>query len=111
MPSTYAWPERRRRWVYVTQGSEYHCRDGICVAVFGRGTLGFRLRHPAIGRIPLVSTDHEGVRRIIFGAGTSGSLPLVVITSSVITIERPSREALALYEPLLDKSFGWARRP
>lgn len=40
-------PDRRRHRVYVTRTTEYHVRDGVCVAVRDRGTDGFRHGHLA----------------------------------------------------------------
>ena len=46
----YRGPERRRNQVLVTLNSEYHCRDGICLAVRDRDTGEFVTEHPAIGK-------------------------------------------------------------
>ncbi len=37
----YAGPDRRRHRVYVTKNTEYHFRDGFCVAVRDRRTGDF----------------------------------------------------------------------
>lgn len=44
----YPGPERRRHHVYVTRNTEYHVRDGVCVAVRDRGTQCFRDAHIAL---------------------------------------------------------------
>ena len=46
----YQGPERRRHTVLVTHHTEYHCRDGVCVAVRDRRTGAFVRVHAAIGR-------------------------------------------------------------
>ena len=46
----YEGPERRRHRVFVTHHSEYHCRDGVCVAVRDRRRGVFVQGHSAIGR-------------------------------------------------------------
>ncbi len=46
----YQGPDRRRHRVYVTRHSEYHCRDGVCVAVRDRTRGVFMVPHGAIGR-------------------------------------------------------------
>jgi hypothetical protein len=42
--------ERRRRFVFLTRNSEYHCFDRICVAVRDRKSGEWRARHPALRR-------------------------------------------------------------
>src|SRR5436190_16014015 len=46
----YAGPERRRHRVFVTRNSEYHTRDGVCVAVRDLRTGRFIEHHMAIGK-------------------------------------------------------------
>lgn len=43
-------PERRRHRVYVTRNTEYHFRDGFCVAVRDRRSGDFLPGHLAIRR-------------------------------------------------------------
>src|SRR4029079_8985464 len=44
----YEGTERRRHRVYVTRNTEYHTRDGICVAVRDRTSQSFRNAHIAL---------------------------------------------------------------
>ena len=44
----YQGHERRRHKVYITRNTEYHVRDGICVAVRDRRSLSFRGAHIAL---------------------------------------------------------------
>ena len=73
--------ERRRHFVYLTGTSEYHLRDGICVAVRRRGDEGFvrghlceqrALREPAALGAPVV---FEGC----------------VVTPAILSVHRPPR--------------------
>jgi hypothetical protein len=110
--SRYAGPERRRHKVYVTQNSEYHCRDGTCVAVRNRRSGIFVAGHVALGR-----RLRAGVRFDDFGAISSISRPETprvgdqicfccasdaldttdVVTSPLETVERPSRDIVRTY--------------
>jgi hypothetical protein len=105
----YAGPERRHRQVYVTRNSEYHCRDGVCIAVRSKRTGEFEPGHAAIGR-----RMTAGLRFNDLGAVTSASKPgsarvgdqlcfsLVddrescteVVTSPLRAIERPPRDVV-----------------
>jgi hypothetical protein len=40
--------ERRRRWIYTTQNTEYHTLDGVCIAVRDRKTNTWLARHAAM---------------------------------------------------------------
>ncbi len=46
----YTGPERRRHRVYVTRNTEYHFRDGFCVAVRDRKSGDFLHGHLALRR-------------------------------------------------------------
>ena len=93
--------ERRRHRALVTRNSEYHLRDGICVAVKERQTGRFCQRHPAIGmRLVLVSAEEGhgdpalpvGGRAYFLDEGQRN-----LLTSTVETVVRPAREAVANY--------------
>ena len=45
LTADYAGPERRNRAMYVTANTEYHFRDGVCVAVRDRQSRSW-LREP-----------------------------------------------------------------
>ena len=55
--ATYRGPDRRRHRLLVTHNTEYHLRDGTCVAVRDRTSGYFYPDHPAVGR-PL----RQGIR-------------------------------------------------
>lgn len=47
---SYAGPDRRIHKVFVTRNSEYHTRDGYCVAVRDLRTGEFMPTHSALGK-------------------------------------------------------------
>jgi hypothetical protein len=106
-PSTddFSGRERRRHRVYVTRNTEYHFRDGFCVAVRDRRTGDFLQSHLALRR-----RVHGGIRFYLNGGiqpnpcepqpgealyFESGGRDLV--TSPLIAVERPSRDVVAAY--------------
>ena len=112
----YAGPDRRRHRVYVTRNTEYHCRDGICLAVRSRRTGSFQLEHAAIGkRVTAGVTFAEGEATEICEPGdvhTGHQLCFSsvdgrfedhddVLTSVLHAVERPPKEIVARYA-----SFG-----
>jgi hypothetical protein len=106
----YTGPERRRRRVYVTKHHEYHCKDGVCVAVRDVTTGDLVADHSAIGRkvsgsvvlhkggllAASKSNDPEIGQRIHFALDADDSSD--VLTSTLETVERPPMEILAIYE-------------
>jgi hypothetical protein len=109
--SAYTGVERRRHRVFVTQNSEYHCRDAICVAVRDLRTRSFVPQHVAIGKrlssgirfgvqggIESISNPgdpHVG-EQMCFTAGLMNH-ESEVLTSPVRAIVRPPKEIVALY--------------
>jgi hypothetical protein len=98
-------PERRRHRVYVTRNTEYHFRDGFCVAVRDRRTGDFLLSHLALRR-----RVQGGLRFYLNGAilpnpgepvagealyFATGGRDLV--TSPLESVERPPREVVEAY--------------
>src|SRR3970040_661113 len=47
---SYPGPERRRHRLYLTRNTEYHFRDGVCIAVRDRKTGRWLESHLAISR-------------------------------------------------------------
>ncbi len=47
---SYSGPNRRRHRLFVTQNTEYHVRDRICVGVRDLWSGRWRTEHPAVGR-------------------------------------------------------------
>jgi hypothetical protein len=113
----YAGPERRRNRVLVTSNSEYHCRDGSCVAVRDRKTGKFLRGHHAIGKrmtggmridpgggIAEVSRPEALVEgeQLCFSS-CDGDLAHDLITSPLRAIERPSRDVAIRYDEELPR--------
>jgi hypothetical protein len=101
----YKGPERRRHRVYVTRNTEYHFRDGFCVAVRDRRTGEFLHGHLALKR-----RVHGGIKFSPDGgiapnageprAGESlyfASEGRDLVTSALETVERPPREVVSAY--------------
>jgi hypothetical protein len=110
----YSGPERRKRSVYVTQNHEYHCKDGVCVAVRDTRTGDFVLAHMALGKTvtgAFVLRAGRGIgsmflpenvapgQRVHFSIDAQD--PSAVTTSSLKSIERPPREIVAQYDRAL----------
>jgi hypothetical protein len=101
----YKGPERRRHRVYVTRNTEYHFRDGFCVAVRDRRTGDFLHGHLALQR-----RVHGGLKFFESGAiapnpgdprpGESlyfASEGRDLVTSPLESVERPPRELVEAY--------------
>jgi hypothetical protein len=101
----YPGPERRRHRVYVTRNTEYHFRDGFCIAVRDRRTGEFLHGHLALhrrveGGLKFISNggiepntgDPRPGESLYFG--TQGP---DLVTSALETVERPSKEVAAAY--------------
>jgi hypothetical protein len=105
----YSGPDRRRHRVFITKNSEYHCRDGICVAVRDVRSGLFRDQHLAIGKrmsSSILFSKEGGIAAISKPGDThvgeqlcfsSGQLDHEIITSAVKAIERPPKEIVSLY--------------
>lgn len=108
--SSYRGPERRRHRVLVTLNSEYHCRDGVCVAVRNRRTGRFQAQHPALGRhvsgalrfnqnggieSATSGDDLEPGEQVCFAGDRDEERTL--ITSPLSAIERPPKDIVATY--------------
>ena len=98
-------PERRRHRVYVTRNTEYHFRDGFCVAVRDRRTGDFLQGHLAVRR-----RLHGGLK--FFGNGAIVPNPgeprpgealyfaadgRDLVTSPVESVDRPSKALVSAY--------------
>ena len=98
-------PERRRHRVYITRNTEYHFKDGFCVAVRDRRTGDFLQGHLAVRRrlhgglkfFPngaIVPNDGD-VRpgEALYFAADGRDL----VTSPVERIDRPAKAMVAAY--------------
>ncbi len=101
----YKGPDRRRHRVYVTKNTEYHFRDGFCVAVRDRRTGDFLHGHLALQR-----RVHGGLRFFPDGAIAPNageprpgeSLYFAadgrdLVTSPLESVERPAKELVEAY--------------
>jgi hypothetical protein len=111
VPVNYKGTERRRHRIYVTRNTEYHFRDGFCVAVRDRRTGEFLHGHLALSRRAeggLKFFDQGGIapnpgdpvpgESIYFGSHGPE-----LVTSPLETVERPSKEIAGAYPSLSRK--------
>ena len=108
--ANYQGSDRRRHRVYVTRNTEYHIRDGICVAVRDRKSRSFRAAHIALNLrmeggvriyangalIPNVENPAEGDAIFFTHVGPEGDMKQIV-TSRVEKVDRPVKTIVALY--------------
>jgi hypothetical protein len=101
----YSGRERRRHRVYVTKNTEYHFRDGFCIAVRDRRSGDFLHGHLALRR-----RVHGGLRFYMNGAilpnpgepapgealyfATDGR---DLVTSPLERVERPTKDVVLAY--------------
>lgn len=98
-------PERRRHRVYVTRNTEYHFRDGFCVAVRDRRSGDFLHGHLALRR-----RIHGGLKFYLNGAivpnlgepAPGEALYFAyegrdLVTSPLEAVERPAKEIVEAY--------------
>jgi hypothetical protein len=102
---SYGGPDRRRHRVYVTRNTEYHFRDGFCVAVRDRRTGEFLHGHLALHRRVdggLKFFDNGGIApnpgdpkpgEALYFATQGPDL----VTSPLEGVERPSKEVSQAY--------------
>lgn len=97
--------ERRRHRVYVTRNTEYHFRDGFCVAVRDRRTGDFLPGHLALQRrlhgglkffsnggiVPNAGDPKPGEALYFAAEGRD------LVTSPVESIDRPSKALVLAY--------------
>ena len=101
----YPGPDRRRHTMYVTRNTEYHLRDGVCIAVRDRRSGCWLPSHSALRRTlsGAVRYDPSGLAApcpsvpkvgdaLYFGAGGRE-----LVTTSLFSVERPSRHLVATY--------------
>lgn len=102
-------PERRRHRVYVTRNTEYHFRDGFCVAVRDRKSGDFLPGHLAVRRrlqgglkffgngaiVPNLGDPAPG-EALYFAAGGRD-----LVTSPVERIDRPAKKIVDAYPSLM----------
>ncbi len=103
--SKYKGPERRRHRVYLTRNTEYHFRDGFCVAVRDRRTGEFLPGHLALHRRvqgALKFFDNGGIAPNTGDPRPGESLYFAsdgrdLVTSPLEGVERPDPEVVNGY--------------
>lgn len=101
----YAGLERRIHKVFVTRNSEYHVRLDTCVGVRDRETGEWLTGHFAIARpvIGAIKFFESGAMSATPGLPSVGEslyfedLGRDLVTSSVLSVERPTPELVAEY--------------
>jgi hypothetical protein len=101
----YRGPDRRRHRVYVTRNTEYHVRDGTCVAVRDRQSGNFMHGHLALARRVqggLKFFESGGIQANPGDPRPGESLYFAsegrdLVTSALESVERPSRELVEGY--------------
>lgn len=116
----YTGKERRRHRVYVTRNTEYHFRDGYCVAVRDRNTGEFLQGHLALKRriegglkfylngaiVPNPGDPREG-ESLFFATGGRD-----LVTSPIEKVERPEKPLVLAYptegkKPSAEDDASW----
>jgi hypothetical protein len=114
--ASYQGPERRRHTVFVTRNTEYHLRDGVCVAVRDRvskrwaeGHMALKLRmegavrmHSNGALIPIFSPPDAG-DALFFSYRTSEGEDRQLVTSRIEAVDRPRKADVNSYPPLFKK--------
>jgi hypothetical protein len=104
--------ERRRHRVFITRNTEYHLRDGICVAVRDRHGRKLRAAHIALNLklqgavtvrpngmvLPELTSPRIG-DAIYFTQRDADGIERQIVTSRVERIERPAKVELQYYPP------------
>lgn len=108
-------PERRRHRMYVTRNTEYHFRDGFCVAVRDRRSGDFLQGHLAIKRqlqgglkffpngaiVPNAGEPRPGEALYFAADGRD------LVTSPLISVDRPAKALVEAYpEPVTARRVG-----
>jgi hypothetical protein len=104
--TNYEGPERRRHRIYVTRNTEYHLRDGVCVAVRDRRSGSFNPRHEALNRRVRggVRLQANGVLVPCHLEPEPGDALLFadderdLVTSAIHSIERPPKPTALAYD-------------
>jgi hypothetical protein len=114
-PGNYEGKERRRHRVFVTRNTEYHFRDGFCIAVRDRRTGDFLEGHLALQRrvngglrffpnggiAPNGGEPAPGESLYFAGEGrdphSEAARNRELVTSPLESVERPSRDLVEAY--------------
>jgi hypothetical protein len=107
---SYQGTDRRRHRVYVTRNTEYHLRDGVCVAVRDRVSNRFRSAHIALNlkleggvRIypngsVIPNQTHPSVGdAMFFNFASPDGEERQIVTSKIEKIDRPLKRDVLAY--------------
>ena len=101
----YLGPERRRHQLFVTRNTEYHLRDGVCVAVRDRRSGGWLQSHDALRRQVrgTVRVEADGrITSLVDAPQVGDGLFFEIggrklVTSALCSIERPAKNVVSAY--------------
>ncbi|MBI5507187.1 MAG: hypothetical protein HY903_00415 [Deltaproteobacteria bacterium] len=98
----YQGPERRHHRVFVTNNTEYHFRDDVCVAVRDCRKGTWQTRHSAIGAKLMggIAVTPQGSWKVSFGSVDVGQKLCFgndILTTPVHSILRPGRDTVESY--------------
>jgi hypothetical protein len=107
---SYQGTDRRRHRVYRTRNTEYHMRDGVCVAVRDIRSMRFRIAHLALNlkveggvkffsngaAIPTLKEPELGDAIYFSDVNASGE-ERQIVTSRLESIDRPPRDVVMTY--------------
>ncbi len=104
---TYQGVERRRHRVFITRNTEYHFRDGLCVAVRDRREGDWIPDHVALHRQLSGSLKFfpDGAIRPTIGEPRLGEALFFatggrdLVTSPLIEVRRPDKRVVESYPP------------
>jgi len=107
---SYTGSERRVHKVYVTRNTEYHLREGVCVAVRDRNGGGFHTAHIALslkmeGAVRIYSnggvipqaTEPEPGDAIYFTYRRPDGEERQIVTSKLLSVDRPQKKVVQSY--------------
>jgi hypothetical protein len=110
---SYQGIERRRHTLYVTRNTEYHLRDGVCVAVRDRQSRSFRAAHIALnlrlegivksfsnGAVLPQAAEPSVGDAIYFNDRNLDGEERQIVTSRLERIDRPSKRDIMDYPQL-----------
>jgi hypothetical protein len=120
---SYTGVERRIHKVYVTRNTEYHVREGVCVAVRDRQGGGFHTAHIALslrmegavriysngGVIPHANQPEPG-DAIYFTYRRPDGEERQIVTSRLLSVERPPKPVVASYPAMHPRARKQSRQ-
>jgi hypothetical protein len=114
--AAYQGTDRRRHRVFVTRNTEYHFRDGVCIAVRDRASKKFQRAHIALalklgGRVRLhpdgIPVPHLGEPEpgdaLFFNRRNAEGHDRQIVTSRVESVGRPPKRDVLSYPSLRAK--------